>query len=113
MDKKIAKRSEIKFTISLDENKHPVAIEWDATDSGMEGSKKCESIMLSIWDATVKSSYRIDLWTDKMIVEDMKRFMYETLATMADSYERATSDSENAAELRAFSQKFADKISIP
>ena len=112
MDKKIAKRSEIKFTVSLDEDKHPVAIEWDATDSGMERAKKCESIMLSIWDASVKSSYRIDLWTDKMIVDDMKRFMYETLTTMADTYEKATSDNENAAELRAFSQKFADKVSL-
>ncbi len=104
MEDKIAKRSEIKFTVSLDENKHPVTIEWEATDSGMEGAKKCESIMLSIWDSSVKSSYRIDLWTDKMIVDDMKRFMYETLATMADTYERATSDNETASEMRTLSE---------
>lgn len=108
MENKIAKRSEIKFTVSLDDNKHPVGIEWEATDSGMEGAKPCESIMLSIWDSSVKSSYRIDLWTDKMVVDDMKRFMYETLATMADTYERATSDSEAAAELRTLTDKFAD-----
>ncbi|MGI8893837.1 MAG: gliding motility protein GldC [Bacteroidia bacterium] len=112
MEDKIAKRSEIKFTVSLDENKHPVTIEWEATDSGMEGAKKCESIMLSIWDSSVKSSYRIDLWTDKMIVDDMKRFMYETLATMADTYERATSDNETASEMRTLSEKFAQKANL-
>ena len=112
MSDKIAKQSDIKFTISLDENKHPVNIEWEATDSGMEGKKSCESVMLSIWDSSVKSSYRIDLWTDKMIVDDMKRFVYETLATMADTYERATSDKEAADELRSFSEKFAEKASI-
>lgn len=112
MNNKVVKQSEIKFTVSLDENKHPVNIEWEATDSGIEGSKQCESIILSIWDAAVKSSYRIDLWTDKMMVDDMKRFMYETLATMADTYERATNDKESANEMRAFSQKFADKISL-
>lgn len=112
MEDKIARQSDIKFTVSLDENKHPVTIEWEASDSGIEGAKRCESIMLSIWDSSVKSSYRIDLWTDKMIVDDMKRFMYETLATMADTYERATSDSESASELRIFSEKFAKKAEL-
>ena len=112
MEGKTVKRSEIKFTVSLDDNKHPVGIEWAASDSGMEGAKPCESIMLSIWDSSVKSSYRIDLWTDKMMVDDMKRFVYETLATMADTYERATSDGDVAQELRAFSEKFAQKAEL-
>jgi gliding motility-associated protein GldC len=112
MEDKISKRTEISFTVTLDQNNHPVNIEWEATDSGMEGTRKCESIMLCIWDSSVKSSFRIDLWTDKMIVDDMKRFMYETLATMADTYERATSDNEAASELRTFSENFARKAGL-
>ena len=33
------KQSEIKFTVSLDEEKVPVKLEWAASDSGMEGTK--------------------------------------------------------------------------
>ncbi|MCC7513106.1 MAG: gliding motility protein GldC, partial [Bacteroidia bacterium] len=31
------KKSEIKFTVSLDDNNKPVALHWNAEDSGMQG----------------------------------------------------------------------------
>ena len=107
MSDKIAKKSEIKLTVSLDENKVPASIEWKADDSGMEGSKPCESFMLSVWDAKEQASLRIDLWTKNMSVEDMKGFFYETFMGMAETYNRATNEKEIADEIKAFAQKFA------
>lgn len=103
------KKSEIKFTISLDEDKQPLAIEWHAEDSGMEGVKACKSLMISMWDDQEKSTLRIDLWTKDMMINEMQRFFYESLSSMADSYLRATNDEDTAAELREFSDKFAKK----
>ena len=106
------KKSEIKFTVTLDETKQPVAIEWQADDSGIEGVKSCKSIMISLWDDVDQSTLRIDLWTKEMMVNDMKRFFYESLSSMADTYLRATNDEDTAGELKEFSEKFAKKAAM-
>jgi gliding motility-associated protein GldC len=106
------KNSEIKFTIGLDNNNVPEKINWEATDSGIEGNKECKSIMVSVWDAAEDSTMRIDLWTKEMLIDDMKRFFYENLMSMADTYQRATNDNENADEIRKFSEHFAKRIEL-
>lgn len=100
------KKSEIKFTITLDERNHPEKIDWEAQDSGIEGVKPAKSVLISLWDPSNSSAMRIDLWTKEMMVEEMQRLFYETFATMADTYERATSDKENGNLIRNFSQQF-------
>lgn len=106
------KKSEIKFTVTLDEFKQPVSIDWQAEDSGIEGVKACKSLMIALWDEKEKSTLRIDLWTKEMMVNEMQRFFYESLNSMADTYMRATNDDSTAAELREFSLKFAKKASM-
>jgi len=106
------KKSEIKFVVSLDEAKQPVAITWEADDSGVSGVKSCRSLMISLWDEQEKSTLRIDLWTKEMLVNDMQRFFYESLSSMADTYLRATNDENTAADLREFSEKFAKKAAL-
>lgn len=106
------KTSEIKFTIGLDSDQVPESIRWEATDSGIEGIKPCKSIMVSVWDAAENTTMRIDLWTKEMLIDDMKRFFYENMMSMADTYQRATNDSENAEEMRKFSAHFAKKTEL-
>ncbi|CAN5579965.1 gliding motility protein GldC [soil metagenome] len=106
------KRSDIKITVSLNAEKHPVAIDWHAEDSGMDGNHSAKSFMLALWDKPEKSTMRIDLWTTEMSVEEMQFFFYETLASMADTYERATNDKERAVEMRAFAQNFGKKTKV-
>jgi gliding motility-associated protein GldC len=108
----IIKQSEIKFTVSLDENRIPSEITWLASDAGMKGPQSCRSILLSVWDHVDKSTLRIDLWTKEMTVDEMKQFFHETFVTMADSYERACSDEAGANEIRKFAQTFAEKTEI-
>ena len=105
-------KSEIKFSVSLDEEKVPVKLEWEATDSGMEGSKVCNATLLTIWDPTENTTLRIDLWTKDMLVDDMKRFFYENFFTLADTYQRATNDTELSNEIKKFAKTFGEKAGI-
>ncbi|HMT30847.1 MAG TPA: gliding motility protein GldC [Bacteroidia bacterium] len=100
------KKSDIRFTVTLDENQIPERIQWMAEDSGMQGEKECNSVLISIWDPKDKSTLRIDLWTQKMMVEEMQHLFYETFRSMADTYLRATNDDKAAAEITAFAEKF-------
>ena len=102
-------KSEIKFIVTLDEEKIPESIDWFASDSGIEGVKPCHATMMSIWDPKENTTLRIDLWTKDMMVDDMKRFFYENFMTMADTYMRATNDKESAEDIRSFAEKFGKK----
>lgn len=106
------KTSEINFTVKLDQNKLPVSIDWQATDSGMDGKQSCKSIMLSIWDAADESTLKIDLWTKDMMVDEMKQFFHQTLLSMADTLERSTGEDKMAADMRDFCAHFAEKLEL-
>ena len=106
------KQSSIHFDISLSAEQMPSNIEWSASDSGIEGTKKAKAMLLSVWDEKDPGTLRIDLWTDKMMVEEMQQFMYETLQSMGDTYQRATGDSEGAAEIKTMSTAFAKKVKL-
>ena len=105
-------QSEIKFTIQLDENKLPVSIDWEATESDEKGKKPCKSIILSIWDANEKTAMRIDLWTKDMPVDEMKQFFHQILLSMADTFERATGEKAITGDLRDFCHHFAEKMEL-
>jgi gliding motility-associated protein GldC len=106
------KKSEIKFEISLDENNIPEAIQWEATDDELNGKLDAKSILLSIWDSKDKNSLRIDLWTKDMTVDEMKIFFHQTLVSLADTFEKATSDDKMAGDMRDFCEYFAEKQNL-
>jgi gliding motility-associated protein GldC len=106
MAETIAKQSDINFRVSLDEKQVPASIEWKADDSGLEGTKPCKSVLISLWDGDEQTSLRIDLWTKDMSVEEMRRFFYETFMGMAETYQRATDEKDVAKEIRDFGDKF-------
>ncbi len=106
----MSKKSEINFSINLDENHIPEKIEWSASDSGEDGTKVAKALMMSLWDANEKNTLRIDLWTKEMMVDEMKYFFYQSLITMGDTYERATNDKEVANEIREFGKKLGEKL---
>ena len=105
------KESEIKFSVKLDETNIPYAIDWEATDAG-EDRKPAKAIMLSMWDPEEKGALRIDLWTKEMMVEEMNMFFYQSLMSMADSYERATSNKALAVEMKEFAMHLAKKTQL-
>jgi len=104
------KTSEIKFSVTLDENNLPLKIDWSATDADEQSTSK--AVMISLWDAKENNTLRIDLWTKDMIVDEMKQFYHQSLLSMADTLERATGEKEAAKELRSFAQNFGEKMKL-
>jgi len=106
------KKAEIKLTIELDDNNVPENITWESTDTENKEALAVKSMMLALWDHNYKNSLRIDLWTKDMPVDEMKRFFYETLQTMADSFLRATGETNIVEDLRDYCAHFAEKMEI-
>ncbi len=106
------KRAEIKLTIDLDDNNVPQHIMWESTDSQNKEAVPVKSMMLALWDHNYRNTLRIDLWTNDMPVDEMKRFFYETLLTMGDSFLRATGEKNIVEDLRDYCAHFADKMEI-
>jgi gliding motility-associated protein GldC len=104
-------KSTINIQVELDEEKMPETIEWNAPDGGVDDLQKAKAVLLSLWDGDEKSALRIDLWTKKMMVDEMNDFFYQTLFGMADTYARATKNTAQANELRAFAKDFLKKAS--
>ena len=75
---KITRTSTIDFKVHLNQERMPLQIDWDATDSPLEGRKDCKAILLSIWDGEAKQALRIDLWTKEMQVDEMQHFVFQT-----------------------------------
>jgi gliding motility-associated protein GldC len=106
------KISEIRFTVQLDDNRVPEKIEWEASDAGFNGKKECKSIMLSLWDKEENLTYAIDLWTKELMIDDMNIHFHQVFLKMADTYRRATKNSEVADMIENFSTDFADKLKL-
>lgn len=96
----------------MDENNVPDTIMWESTDSQNKEAVPVKSMMLALWDHNYKNTLRIDLWTKDMPVDDMKRFFYETLQTMGDSFLRATGEKNIVEDLRDYCAHFADKMDL-
>ena len=96
--------------VELDENRIPQSIEWNATDSTASNPQPAKAVMLSLWDGAEKTALRIDLWTQKMMVDEMADFYYQTFMTMADTFARATRQTELVNDIKKFAQEFYQKF---
>ena len=103
-------KSNINIQIELAEDKMPETIQWTAPDGGVADWQNAKAILLGLWDGEEKSALRIDLWTSKMMVDEMNDFYYQTLYGMADTYLRATKNAELANELKDFAKSFIKKV---
>jgi gliding motility-associated protein GldC len=101
--------SSIQIKVELDENKMPESIHWSASDTSAENARKAKAFLLSLWDGAEKTALRIDLWTRDMMIDEMEDFFYQTLITMADTYQRATRHSDLSVELKDFAKTFYQK----
>jgi gliding motility-associated protein GldC len=106
----MSKTSEITFQVTLDDKNIPEKIQWKATDLGEAKLNDCKSIMLSIWDHQENNTMRFDLWTKDMRVDEMDQHFFQTMMTMADSYQRATGYNFINDEMKKFCNALAQKI---
>jgi gliding motility-associated protein GldC len=102
--------SSINIDVTLDKDRVPEDIRWNATDSRTENARKAKAMMLAFWDGADKSALRIDLWTKDMMVDEMADFIYQTLMTMAETYNRATQDPILTGDMKQYAQEFYKKF---
>ena len=106
------KTAEINIKVTLDDNKLPEKIVWSSTDSESSQQVDCKSMILALWDQQYQNTLRLDLWTKDMPVDEMKRFFYETLMTMGDSFLKATGEKNIVEDLRDYCAHFAEKMEL-
>ena len=103
-------KSNITIEIELDDDKIPQHIQWVATDSAADMMQPAKSMMIAFWDGADKSALRIDLWTKDMMVDEMADFYYQTMMGMADTYLRATQQTELVNDMKTFAKDFYKKF---
>lgn len=101
--------SSISIDVTLDKDRVPEDIRWNASDSA-GNARKAKAMMLAFWDGADKTALRIDLWTKEMMVDEMADFFYQTLMTMAETYQRATQDQALVGEMKEFAREFYNKF---
>lgn len=102
--------SSISIDVTLDKDRVPEDILWNASDSTSDSARKAKAMMLAFWDGAEKTALRIDLWTKEMMVDEMADFFYQTLMTMAETYLRATQDQNLVNDMKAFARDFYNKF---
>ncbi len=104
-------KSEINIKVGLDENRVPEELFWSADDGAIEDMES-KALLLSVWDSREKDTYKINLWTKEMPVNEMIQFFHQTLVSMADTFETSTGDNKMADTMRDFCDYYAEKMGI-
>lgn len=113
MDNQVTKSSQINIKVGLNKEQIPVRMDWMAEDHPQNKQwSEVKAMMLSLFDMESKDTIRLDLWTTEMRVDEMDRFMFQTLRAMADTYYRATQNGELANEMQHFVDYFGRKTGI-
>lgn len=102
--------SSISIDVTLDKDRVPEDIHWNASDSTADNARKAKAMMLAFWDGAEKTALRIDLWTKEMMVDEMADFFYQTLMTMAETYHRATQDQDMVNDMKQFARDFYNRF---
>ncbi|MEX2124706.1 MAG: hypothetical protein WD795_12505 [Woeseia sp.] len=108
----MSRTAEIILKVDLDGDNLPIRIEWQATEAANGGSVPCQSMMLSLWDGENKTTAAIDLWTKDTTIDDMNLHFYQVFHKMADTYFRATKNTDVAKLIHDFGDGFGDTLGI-
>ncbi len=103
-------KSTIQIDVELNDAKVPENIQWHASESTASSPQQAKAFMLALWDGEEKTALRIDLWTEKMMIDEMADFYYQTFMTMADTYGRATKQQELVDDMKQFAKTFFEKF---
>ena len=104
------KKSKISIEVSLDEQNIPESMVWSADDNQNGAPQITKAISLSFWDGTKQDALSLDLWTKDMRLDEMDTHFFQTLVTLAESYQKATKNDFVVDEMNKFCKSLADKI---
>lgn len=112
--KTIAKKRNINIEVGLDASNLPISIIWEAADEAQQSPNRlpAKAMLLSLFDRETKDTLRIDLWTTDMQINEMDRFVFQTLRSLADTYYKATQNRNLAADMQRFVEYFGEQTEI-
>ena len=103
------RRSTILFKIDLDDNNLPDKITWKASDTqNIESNTK--AVAVSLWDPEQQNTLKIDLWTKDMRVEEMDKFLVDTLGGLSQTMLNATGDTFISNSINTLCDRLATHI---
>jgi gliding motility-associated protein GldC len=103
------KKSMISFEIDLDHKNLPEKINWTATDSPSK-ENTTKAIAISLWDPNQNNTLKIDLWTKDMRVDEMDKFVVDTLGGLSQTLLTATGDTFMAKSIDALCETLVEHI---
>ncbi len=107
----VERNAKVTINVGMDEENMPENINWESTDNPM-GNAEAKAFLLSFWDGKSNNTFRVDLWTKEMTVNEMNFFFFQNFITMADVFQRSTNNPEAANEIRDFAVKFGKKVGL-
>jgi len=107
------KKSHIHIEVTLDDKNVPEDIAWKATDhpSGSD-FQPAKAMIVSLFDKEHRDTLKFDLWTKDMQVQEMDRFIYYSLKSLADTYFKATGNKELSEQMQQFAAFFGQSTEI-
>ena len=106
------KESDIKITVTLNDEHQPIDIKWTAEAEGGEQTRQTKAMLLSLFDKETLETFKIDLWTMDMQVAEMDRLMFHTLRALTETYHKATKNDELASQMKSFVDHFGTYTKI-
>ena len=108
----MSKQSKLTILVNMDENHIPEEITWESIENDKTSEKTAKAAMLMFWDKAEQNTLSLDLWTKEMSIEEMSKFFFQTYMTMADTFEKATSEDQMALAMRDFGEFFGEKLGV-
>lgn len=97
----------------MDDKNVPEKITWESNDDpSQSGIKSAKGMLLSFFDEKDLDTMKIDLWTKEMKVDEMNLFMFQTLASLSDTFFNSTKNTELANEMRSFVHHFGIQTKV-
>ena len=104
--------AEINVYMELDDRKTPEKITWQNQHSGDAHLQQADGVFMRLWDAEKQTTVSLDLWTKAMTVPEMNGFVFQTLTTLADAFQRATGNAQEAQKLKTFAHEFGERLQV-
>ena len=105
-----SRTSDIRVSVGLNDERMPVDMELSGTDFAEPQAVK--AMLLSVFDVDRKETLKIDLWTRDMQVQEMDRFVFQSLRGITDTYAKATNNAALANQMAKFVEYFGQQTGI-
>ena len=102
--------TEIRLVVTLDDQNVPQNITWHADDAPADAVPETRCFGLSVWEAETNQTLNINLWTDKMMMGEMKKFYLQTVAGLSETLLSATGDEVTYKEMTRTLENMANRF---